>query len=108
MIQPTIEELILNGIVELSGIDSDTGEFLYNFTEKLKKDMPELWNKRMEFIKSEITFFWENGFLEVENFETNEPIIMLTEMAFDEYEIAKLSKERQHTLKEIIRMLEEQ
>jgi hypothetical protein len=32
MLEPSIEELILNGVVEVSGIDPQTGEFLYNFT----------------------------------------------------------------------------
>ena len=31
-----IEELILSGALEVSGIDIDSGEMLYNFTDKLK------------------------------------------------------------------------
>jgi len=38
-----IEDLILSGALEVSGIDIDTGEMLYNFTDKLKDINPDLF-----------------------------------------------------------------
>jgi hypothetical protein len=104
MIEPSMEELILNGVVELAGIDSETGEFLYNFTPKLKELMPELWNERLDFIYEEVMFFWENGFMEVEGMETMNPTIFLTPLAFDEAAVAELPQDKQDSFKEIKRL----
>ncbi len=75
MIEPSMEELILSGVVEVAGVDAESGEFLYNFTPKLKELMPDLWNERLDFIHQEIMFFWENGFLDVEDMDSGNPVI---------------------------------
>jgi hypothetical protein len=106
MIEPTMEELILNGVVEVAGVDSETGEFLYNFTPKLREVMPELWNERLDFIHEEVMYFWELGFLDVGEMDTKNPIIFLTEMALDEEEISKLPTDKQESLREIKRLFE--
>lgn len=106
MIDPSMEDLILNGVLEVSGIDSETGEFLYSFTEKLKEAMPELWNERLNFIHDEIMYFWELGFLEVDDTNSKSPVIFLTELAFDEKELSNLSKDKLQTLNEIKRLFE--
>jgi hypothetical protein len=106
MIEPSMEELILNGVVEVAGVDAETGEFLYNFTPKLKEVMPELWNERLDFIHGEIMFFWENGFIEAEDMDTINPKVFLTDMANDEDAIAELPKDKQESLREIKRMFE--
>jgi hypothetical protein len=107
MIDPSIEELILNGVVEVSGIDAETGEFLYSFTSKLHEIMPDFFNDRMDFVKGEMAFFLELGFLEVNDPEADNPIIFLTDKAFDEDEVASLSENKQKSLKEIKRLFEE-
>ncbi len=38
-----LEHLILQGAVEMSGIDSDTGEMLYSITDKLESVNPKLY-----------------------------------------------------------------
>jgi hypothetical protein len=107
MIDPSIEELILNGVVEVSGINSDTGEFLYSFTNKLPEVMPELVNERLEQMRHEISFFLEIGFLEINDPDAENPIIFLSDKAFDEEEISQLSTQKQKSLKEIKRIFEE-
>ena len=107
MLEPTIEELILSGVVEVSSVDPDTGEFLYSFTEKLHEVMPELLNRKLDFVKQEVDFFLETGFLEVDNPKSRNPIIFLTDKAFDEDEVSTLSKNKQKSLKEIKRLFEE-
>lgn len=107
MIEPSIEELILSGVVEVAGIDSATGEFLYNFTPKLRELMPEMYNERMDFIQSEVMFFLELGFLEVADESDKIPIVFLTDKAYDESEIEELSKSKQESLREIKRLFEE-
>jgi hypothetical protein len=106
MIEPSMEELILSGVVEVAGIDPKTGSFLYNFTPKLKEVMPELWNERLDFIHEEVMFFWQHGFLEVKEMEKRNPIIFLTEKAFDENEIDQLPEDKAETLQEIKRLFE--
>jgi hypothetical protein len=107
MIEPSMEELILSGVVEVAGVDAATGEFLYNFTPKLRELMPEMYNERMEFIQNEVTFFLEEGFLEADGIGAKNPTIYLTEKSFDNEEIAQLSKDKQESLREIKRMFEE-
>ncbi len=107
MLEPTIEELILSGVVEVSSVDPNTGEFLYSFTDKLHEVMPEFLNRKLDFVKQEVDFFLETGFLEVDNPKARNPIIFLTDKAFDEEEIETLSKNKQKSLKEIKRLFEE-
>ena len=41
--QMMIEHLLLQNAIEISGIDSETGEMLYSITDKLKEVSPELY-----------------------------------------------------------------
>ena len=107
MIEPTIEELILSGAVEVSSVDPNSGEFLYSFTSKLHDVIPELLNRKLDFVKQEVDFFLEIGFLEVNDPKAQNPIIFLTDKAFDEDEISSLSRNKQKSLKEIKRLFEE-
>jgi hypothetical protein len=99
-----IEELILSGALEVSGVDIDTGEMLYNFTDKLKDVSPELFKDMSDYISTETMSLWAEGFLDIDVTEIN-PMVRLTPKAFDDSEISKLSKEKQYTLKEIIRII---
>ena len=99
-----IEDLILSGALEVSGIDIDSGEMLYNFTDKLKDINPELFKDMSDYISTETMSLWAEGFLDIDVTEKN-PIVRLTKKAFDDTEINKLPKEKQYTLKEIIRII---
>lgn len=105
MNQPSIEDLILAGAVEVSAIDAKTGEFLYQFTDKLKDIMPDLYKAHIKNIHDEIMYFFELGFVDIDNFESVNPIIKLTDKAFILSEIEKLSPEAQQSLQEIKRVL---
>jgi hypothetical protein len=99
-----IEELILSGALEVSGVDIDTGEMLYNFTDKLKDVSPELFRGMADYISTETMALWVEGFLDIDVTEKN-PMVRLTKKALDESEVSKLSKEKQYTLREIIRII---
>jgi hypothetical protein len=99
-----IEELILSGALEVSGIDIDTGDMLYNFTDKLKDISPELFKDMSNYISTETMFLWAEGFLDIDVTEQN-PMVRLTKKALDDAEVSKLPKEKQYTLKEIIRII---
>ena len=99
-----IEDLILNGALEVAGMDIDTGDMLYNFTDKLKEISPDLYEEMSNYISTETMSLWVDGFLDIDVTEQN-PMVFLTEKAFDKSEVNKLSKEKQYTLKEIIRII---
>jgi len=97
----TLEELILMGYVEVSGIDSKTGNILYSFTDLAKKEMPGLEKQFEEEFHKNIMYFWEQGFLDMNVFEAN-PIIRIKPKAFEEESVSKLSFEQLQALKIII------
>lgn len=99
-----IDQLILLGALEVAGIDMDSGEPIYNFTEKLMDVSPELYKEVSLYFSRETMYLWSDGFLNMDVTEKN-PIVKLTEKAFDSKEVEKLSKDQQHTLKEIIRVI---
>ena len=65
---------------------------------------PELDQEIQTFFSQEMMFLWENGFVEMDITEKN-PIVKLTEKAFNNKEVLKLDKNKQYTLKDIIRQL---
>ena len=90
MIEPSIEDLILAGIVEVAGINSETGEFLYNFTDKLRGDLPDVYTEKLSHINKEIFYFLDIGFLDLEESGPGKsPLVFLTNLAFDEEAIAE-------------------
>ena len=99
-----IEQLILSGALEVAGIDIDTGEPVYNFTEKLIDVSPELHTEVSTYFSNETMFLWQEGFLDMDITEKN-PTVRLTQKALDEIAVASLNKDRQYTLKEIIRII---
>lgn len=107
MLEPTIEDLILAGAIEVAGLDPETGEFLYSFTPEMKTILPEVYNEHLELIQEAVHFFLEEGFLDIDDSGKREDRKMfLTPLAFDEDAISELSEERQQALKEIKTMFE--
>jgi len=105
--QTAIDFLLLNGGLQVAGIDSKTGEFLYTFTPKIKEIMPELYHEHMNHVNGELMRLWESGFLNINLMEEN-PIVTLTSKALDPLEVSKLSKEDQWSIEEIKRLLRSQ
>lgn len=101
----SIESLIMNGIIEIAAVDSETGEFLYTFTNKVKEKMPELYRAHMQSVHAEIMYFWENGFVHLTEWDSANPIVSLTEKAFDNPSILDLSTEKRQVLEELKRIL---
>lgn len=99
-----IEQLILSGALEVAGIDIDTGEPIYNFTEKLIEVSPDLHKDVAVYFSRETMSLWSDGFLDMDVTQKN-PLVKLTPKAFDEAEVKKLKKDQQYTLKEIIRVI---
>jgi hypothetical protein len=98
-----IEELILNGILEVSAIDIDTGQPLYTFTNKLKEYDEDLYNMQNNYFFQEMTSLWEKGFIDLTLFD-NDPSITITDKAWDQTAINELDDEQKRSLKEIKRI----
>ena len=107
MDQEIIDKLILSGALQVAGIDSETGDFLYQFTDKLKEVAPELYHEHVNHVNNELMRLWEKGFLNISMTEEN-PIVTLTPKALDENELSKLSKEDRWGVEEIKRLLKSQ
>lgn len=106
MNEPTdVEKLILAGALEPAAIDKDTGEVLYSFTSKLEEVSPELHKKLTNSIMSATMHLWELGFLNMDLTDPD-PIISLTEKAYDENELSKLDFDLRRFLEDARRGLE--
>ena len=99
-----MEELILNGSLEFSGIYQESGEVLYRFTDKLKDFSPELHNESNLYFTQEMMELWEYGFIHMDITQKN-PIVSITEKALNDEEIQNLKTSNRLTLKEIIKFL---
>jgi hypothetical protein len=101
-----IDNLILNGALEVVGIQEGTGEMLYGFTDKLIEIDPKLHSKFVDHFYEDMMALWQNGFITMDVTELN-PIVNLTEKAFDEISISSLDQNQRHTLASLIRNMAE-
>jgi hypothetical protein len=102
--QNAVEYLILNKGLEVSGVDSKTGELLYSFTPKIKELMPELYKAHLNHVNTELMTMWERGFVDID-LMADEPRVTLTEKAFDNDELSKLSENNLWALNEMKRLM---
>ena len=99
-----IDDLILQGALEVAGIDGQTGEFLYSVTPKLQEIMPDLYEEHMNSVNQGIMALWEKGFVEID-FNEDNPIVRLSFKAHNIDEVKSLPKDLQWALEEIRRHL---
>ena len=100
-----IDNLILDGGLEVSAMDEDTGEILYSFTPKIKNLMPDLYEDHIRMVNTEIMNLWEKGFINLDLF-VKDPLITITPKALNKEEIERLSKQERWSLFEVIRLLQ--
>lgn len=99
-----IEDLILAGAVEISGLDATTGEFLYSFTEKIHEVDPDIARESLELFNKYMYHLWEKGFLKIDMQSAN-PTVSLLEKCFVEDEVLGLSRESQAVLRSVMEAL---
>jgi hypothetical protein len=99
-----INKLILDGAIEVAGVESDTGNFLYSFTPKIKELMPDVYEEHIKSVNDEVMNLWEKGFLDIDLF-SEDPIITITKKATSIKAIETLSKDEKWSLSEIVRLL---
>jgi len=103
-ISQIIDDLILEGGLEVAGVDPETGEMLYLFTPKVKDLMPDLYNDHLNFVNDELMALWEKGFVSIDFFK-DDPPISLNEKAYNPQEIDKLSKQEKWSIQELKRVV---
>jgi hypothetical protein len=99
-----IDDLILSGALEPAGIDPESGEMLYNFTDKLKDVSPVLHREVNNAFNAHVMKLWELGMVSMDITDKN-PLVQLTEKSFEPDLISQLNDEELYTLKEIKRNL---
>jgi hypothetical protein len=98
-----IEKLILEGGLEVAGVDSEDGSLLYSFTPKIKELMPELYRDHINSVNSEMLYLWEKGYVDIDFF-AKDPVVTLTSKSFDEAEMSKLNKRQKWSIEELKRL----
>lgn len=99
-----IEHLVVSGALQMAGVDTETGEILYQFTDKLKDVMPDLYDEHLNYVNSELMRLWEMGFVNMDLMSDN-PIVTLSQKAFNDEEINNLSQQDKWAILEIKRLM---
>ena len=106
-ISEIIDHLILEGGIEVAGIDPESGEMLYAFTPKVKEIMPELYHDHLNFVNDELMVLWEKGYVDID-FLQDDPLIYISDKSYDPEEVKKLSKQERWSLQELKRVVKSQ
>ena len=99
-----IEQLILDGALEVAAVDMDTNELLFSFTDKLEVVNPQLHDAMFTYFYTDVMNLWQHGFLEMD-VDSKNPIVKITPKALDLIEVNKLNSEEKNVLKEIVRII---
>jgi hypothetical protein len=99
-----IKNLILEGALEVAGVDSENGELLYTITPKMQDVMPDMYEDHLTQVNKDILNLWEKGYVNI-NFLDKEPMVTISEKGLDKKEVSKLSKQEIWALEEIKRLL---
>ena len=106
-ISEIIDHLILEGGLEVAGVDPESGEMLYAFTPKVKEIMPDLYYDHLNFVNAELMVLWEKGFVDID-FLKDDPLIYISDKSYDPEEVKKLSKQERWSLQELKRVVKSQ
>ncbi len=100
-----IKNLILEGALEVAGLDAETGEFLYAVTPKLKEVMPDMYEDHLKTVNRDLLNLWEKGYVNIDFF-LPDPVVTISEKGLDKAEISKLTKPEIWALEEVKRLLQ--
>jgi hypothetical protein len=99
-----IKNLILQGALEVAGVDSETNELLYTITSKMQEVMPDMYEDHLTQVNRDLLNLWEKGYVNID-FLLAEPIVTISEKGLDKSEVSKLTKPEIWALEEVKRLL---
>jgi hypothetical protein len=99
-----IKNLILQGALEVAGVDSETNELLYTVTSKMQEVMPDMYEDHLTQVNRDLLNLWEKGYVNID-FLLAEPIVTISEKGLDKSEVSKLTKPEIWALEEVKRLL---
>ena len=99
-----IKNLILEGALEVAGVDSENGELLYSITPKMQEIMPDMYEDHINQVNRDILNLWEKGYVNVDFLSLN-PMVTISAKGLDKNEISKLTKPEIWALEEVKRLL---
>jgi hypothetical protein len=107
MIDPKdmIDALILNGALEISAMDSESGQMVYAVTDKMAEVAPEIYKEISDQTHRDVMSLWSKGLLVVD-IMSNSPDISLTELALDRANWIDLSDSEYSVMNTVMRMFE--
>jgi len=97
-----INELLEKGLIEVYGLESETGELTYRITEKCKEEFPELFEEHFSFINSLAFELWKSGHIEMKFDEDGSPMVMLKDLDYYNEVFPKVSQEERTFLENMI------
>ncbi len=100
-----IKNLILQGALEVAGVDSETGELLYAITSKMKDVMPDMYEDHLTTVNRDLLNLWEKGYVNID-FLMADPVVTISEKGLDKTEVSKLTKPEIWALEEVKRLLQ--
>jgi len=100
-----IKNLILEGALEVAGVDSETNELLYSITPKMQEVMPDMYEDHLTQVNKDLLNLWEKGYVNID-FLMADPIVTISEKGIDKSEVAKLTKHEIWALEEVKRLLQ--
>lgn len=101
-----IEQLILEGAVEFSGLDA-RGNILFNFTNKIEEIAPNIYKYIQAQQMQDINELWVEGYVMFDDLTSEHPMIAITEKALDKTEVDKLDIHKRVILEQLISMTSE-
>jgi hypothetical protein len=100
-----IKNLILQGALEVAGVDSETNELLYAITPKMQEVMPDMYEDHLKTVNRDLLNLWEKGYVNIDFF-LPDPVVTISEKGLDKTEISKLTKHEIWALEEVKRLLQ--
>jgi hypothetical protein len=100
-----IKNLILQGALEVAGVDSETSELLYTITPKMQEVMPDMYEDHLTQVNKDLLNLWEKGYVNID-FLLADPVVTISEKGLNKAEISKLTKHEIWALEEVKRLLQ--
>jgi hypothetical protein len=105
--QELFDFMVAIGALVPIGKDKDTGEEVYQFTDKADEVIPEFTEMFFDELNSEIFFLWQKDFVSLFFDDDGDPLIGPAEKAYETDSWKELDMESAFILKQILAIFDE-